>query len=140
MFDFDCWECNKRGHRAQDCRQPKREDNNRGGEKRNQTSSSYSGNFESGGDSRRARRDDDGGDDNSSSGANYQKKKFPLKSQFKFKGKPVQQSGKYGGGAKSDGSRENFMDADGDFISRSRSHFNFEKVKIEKVSKRVERR
>ena len=134
MFDFDCWNCNKKGHKARDCRAPKREDNDRGGEKRNQTSSSYSGDYESGGDSRRARRDDDGGGENSSSGANYQKKKFPLKSKFKFKGKPGQQSGKYGGGARS-GGRENFMDAEGDFISRPRSHFN-----IEKASKRVERR
>ena len=60
MFDFECWNCKKKGHRAKDCHQPKREDNDRGGEKRNQTSSSYSGDYESGGDSRRARRDNDG--------------------------------------------------------------------------------
>jgi hypothetical protein len=131
--DTVCFNCNKKGHKAWECRSPKREDNDRGGEKRNQTSSAYSGDYETGGDNRRARRDDDGGGENSSSGANYQKKKFPLKSKFKFKGKPGQPSGKYGG-AKFGGSRENFMDADGDFISRPRSHFN-----TEKVSKRVER-
>ncbi len=46
MFDLDCWNCNKKGHRAKDCRQPKREENDRGGEKRNQISSSYSGGYE----------------------------------------------------------------------------------------------
>ena len=75
------------------------------------------GNFERDGDKRGR-----GGDDfenNNSAVTVFQKKTFPMKSAWrggKFKGKQGQSGGKYG--AKS-GGRTNFMDADGEFISRA---------------------
>ena len=128
--NIECFNCHRKGHRTQDCWSPKREENDRGGGKRGQNSaSSGSGGYESGGDSRRARRDDDSAAGENNSLEIYKKKQFPLKSAMKGAGKWRKQSesgGKYGAGRNS--SRENFMDAEGDFFD-SRSHFNWEQVR-----------
>ena len=116
--DTICFNCNKKGHRAFECRS-----------KPNGSFNELKRNFESGGNNsggdKRGRGGDSGSTQNNNSGGNnFKKKTFPLKAawkggKFNQSKQAGKQNSKYGGG-------NNFMDDEGNFIARA--HFNNERL------------